>query len=94
MDAVSRLRDDNMLWDCLIGLVQSNPFSRTKPFHNKSLSLALPEHTDNLIVLSKVAIVMIDGLYAEDIALKKCAAILMCLEPKENHMYDMFTNMK
>jgi DNA polymerase V len=55
MDAVSRLRDDNLLCGCLIGFVQSNPFDSSKPFYNKSLSLALPEPTDNLLVLSKLA---------------------------------------
>ena len=94
MDAVSRLRDDNLLCGCLIGFVQSNPFDSSKPFYNKSLSLALPEPTDNLLVLSKLATTMIDGLYAKDIAFKKCGVILTCLEPKENHVYDMFTDMK
>ena len=82
MDAVSRLRDDNLLCGCLIGFVQSNPFDSSKPFYNKSLSLALPEPTDNLLVLSKLATTMIDGLYAKDIAFKKCGVILTCLEPK------------
>ncbi len=94
MNAVNRLRDDNLLCGCLIGFVQSNLFDSSKPFYNKSLSLALPEPTDNLLVLSKLATAMIDGLYAKDIAFKKCGVILTCLEPKENHVYDMFTDMQ
>jgi len=43
MDAISRLRDDNLLCGCLIGFVQSNPFDSSKPFYNKSLSLALSD---------------------------------------------------
>lgn len=42
MDAVGRLRDDKLLCGCLIGFVQSNPFDSSKPYYNKSLSLALP----------------------------------------------------
>lgn len=94
MDAVSRLREDQLLCGCLIGFVQSNPFDSSKPFYNKSLSLALPESTDNLMVISKLATAMIGGLYAKDIAFKKCGVILTCLEPKANHIYDMFTDMK
>lgn len=94
MDAVNRLREDQLLCGCLIGFVQSNPFDSSKPFYNKSLSLALPETTDNLLVLSKLATAMIDGLYAKDIAFKKCGVILTCLEPKASHIYDMFTDMK
>ncbi|MCO8068821.1 MULTISPECIES: Y-family DNA polymerase [Acinetobacter] len=94
MDAVKRLREDQLLCGCLIGFVQSNPFDSSKPFYNKSLSLALPEPTDNLLVLSKFTTAMIDGLYAKDIAFKKCGVILTCLEPKGSHMYDMFADRK
>lgn len=94
MDAVNRLREDQLLCGCLIGFVQSNPFDISKPFYNKSLSLALPEATDNLLVLSKLATAMVDGLYVKDIAFKKCGVILTCLEPKASHVYDMFTDMK
>ena len=94
MDAVKRLREDQLLCGCLIGFVQSNPFDTSKPFYNKSLSLALPEPTDNLLVLSKLATAMVDGLYTKDIGFKKCGVILTCLEPKANHIYDMFTDMK
>lgn len=93
MDAVDRLRDDKLLCGCLIGFVQSNPFDNSKPFYNKSLSLALPEPTDNLLTLSKLATAMIDQLYAQDIAFKKCGVILTCLEPKSSHVYDIFTDM-
>lgn len=94
MDAVSRLRKDQLLCGCLISFVQSNPFDNSKPFYNKSLSLALTKPTDNLIILSKIATAMIDGLYAKDIAFKKCGVILTCLEPKGSHMYDMFVDTK
>jgi len=94
MDAVNRLREDKLLCGCIISFVQSNPFDSSKPFYNKSLSLALPEPTDNLLVLSKLATTMIDGLYVKDIAFKKCGVILTCLESKANHVYDMFTDRK
>lgn len=94
MDSVSRLREDDLLCGCLIGFVQSNPFDTSKPFYNKSLSLALPEPTDNLMAISKLATAMIDGLYAKNIAFKKCGVILTCLEPKADHAYDMFADMK
>ena len=93
-DAVQRLRDEGLLCGCLIGFVQSNPFDSSKPFYNKSLSLPLPEPIDNLLVLSKFATAMIDGLYAKDIAFKKCGVILTCLEPKGEHTFDIFTDMK
>src|SRR5690606_31952918 len=57
------------------------------------LSFALPEPSDNSLLLSKIATAMIDGLYQKDIAFKKCGVILTCLEPKASHIYDLFTDM-
>lgn len=94
MDAVTRLRDEKLLCGCLIGFIQSNPFDASKPFYNKSLSFVLPEPSDNVLMLSRIATAMIDELYAKDIAFKKCGVILTCLEPKADHIYDMFTDMK
>lgn len=94
MDAVGRLRDDKLLCGCLIGFVQSNPFDTAKPFYNKSLSFALPEPTDNLLILSKIATAMINELYAKDVAFKKCGVILTCLEPKQSHVYGLFTDIR
>ena len=37
---------------------------------------------------------MIESIYKEGVAFKKCGVILTCLEPKENHIYDMFTDME
>lgn len=91
-DAVSRLRTENLLCGCIIGFVQSNPFDSTKPFYNQSLSLALPEPTDNILILTKIATAMIDGLHQKDIAFKKCGVILTCLEPKSKHTLDIFTD--
>lgn len=92
-DAVSRLRNENLLCGCIIGFIQSNPFDSSKPFYNKSLSFALPEPSDSSLLLSKIATAMIDGLHQKDIAFKKGGVILTCLEPKDSHIYDLFTDM-
>lgn len=92
-DAVSRLRNENLLCGCIIGFIQSNPFDSSKPFYNKSLSFALPEPSDSSLLLSKIATAMIDGLHQKDIAFKKVGVILTCLEPKDSHIYDLFTDM-
>ncbi|MEN8427894.1 hypothetical protein ABFO79_14960, partial [Acinetobacter schindleri] len=52
-DAVSRLRSENLLCGCIISFVQSNPFDTSEPFYNKSLSYALPDPSDNSLLLSK-----------------------------------------
>lgn len=92
-DAVRRLRSEKQLCGCIIVFVQSNPFDSSQPFYKKSESFALPDPSDNSLVLSKIATAMIDGLYKEDVAFKKCGVILTCLESKEHHIYDMFTDM-
>ncbi len=92
-DAVSRLRSGQLLCGCIIGFAQSNPFDSSKPFYNKSLSYALAEPTDNVLLLTKIATSMVDGLYQKDVAFKKCGIVLTCLESKDKHCYDMFTDM-
>lgn len=92
-DAVSRLRSGQLLCGCIIGFAQSNPFDSSKPFYNKSLSYALAEPTDNVLLLTKIATSMVHGLYQKDVAFKKCGIVLTCLEPKDKHCYDMFTDM-
>ena len=92
-DAVSRLRSENLLCGCILGFVQSNPFDSSEPFYNKSVSYALPDPSDNSLLLTKIATTMIDQLYQQNIGFKKCGVILTCLEPKATHIYDLFTDM-
>ncbi|WP_455597998.1 DUF4113 domain-containing protein [Acinetobacter pecorum] len=93
MDAIKRLRDEQLLCRCIILFAQSNSLDSAKPFYNKSLSLALLEPTDNLLVLSSLTLAMIEGIYTQDIGFKKCGVILTCLEPNAGHVYDIFTDM-
>lgn len=92
-DAVSRLRSENLLCGCILGFVQSNPFDSSEPFYNKSVSYALPDPSDNSLLLTKIATTMIDQLYQQNIGFKKCGVILTFLEPKATHSYDLFTDM-
>lgn len=57
------------------------------------MSYALPDSSDNSLLLSKIATSMIDQLYQKNIGFKKCGVILTCLEPKATHIYDLFTDM-
>jgi DNA polymerase V len=93
-DAVSRLRGERLLCGYMIGFVQSNPFDTHKPYYSESAALTLPEPTDNVLTLCKIATEIIDDLYQKDIGFKKCGVILTCLEPKAKHTYDLVTDMK
>ena len=57
------------------------------------MSYALPDSSDNSLLLSKIATSMIDQLYQKNIGFKKCGVILTCLEPKATHIYDLFMDM-
>ncbi|WP_111895151.1 Y-family DNA polymerase [Acinetobacter sp. MB5] len=92
-DAVSRLRSEKLLCGCLLGFAQSSPFDPSKPFYNQTRSYTLPEPTDNLLILSKIATNMVNELYAQDVTFKKCGVILTCLEPKHTHTHDIFTDL-
>lgn len=57
------------------------------------MSFALPDPSDNSLLLTKIATTMIDQLFQQNIGFKKCGVILTCLEPKATHSYDLFTEM-
>ncbi|MDP7774952.1 DUF4113 domain-containing protein [Acinetobacter nosocomialis] len=91
-DACKRLRDEGLLCGCMIAFVQSNPFDPNLPFYNKSITGSFPEPTDCAIDFVKAATRMVEEIYKEGIKYKKCGVILISLEPKTGHTYDLLTN--
>ncbi len=92
-DAFKRMRDDHLLCGCMLVFAQSSPFDQSNGFYNKSVSFAFPEPTDDLLLMTSCATQMITKLYKEGILFKKCGVMLMGLEPKSKHTYDLLTDM-
>lgn len=91
-DACKRLRDEGLLCGCMIAFVQSNPFDPNVPFYNKSITGSFSEPTDCAIDFVKAATRMVEEIYKAGIKYKKCGVILISLEPKTGHTYDLLTD--
>lgn len=93
-DACKRLRADESLCGCIIVFAQSNPFDKSRPYYNKSVSYTFPQPTDCVTDLVHAATIMITHAFHPGILFKKCGIVLTCLEPKSSHIYDLLTDMK
>lgn len=91
-NAVKRLREDNSLCGCVIAFAQSNPFDKSRPFYNKSVSIGFPEPTDSAAVMNRAVMKCMNELFLEGIEFKKCGVILTAIEPKSTHIYDLLSD--
>lgn len=91
-NAVKRLREDNSLCGCVIAFAQSNPFDKSRPFYNKSVSIGFPEPTDSAAVMNRAVMKHVNELFLEGIEFKKCGVILTAIEPKSTYIYDLLSD--
>lgn len=91
-NAVKRLREDQSLCGCVIAFAQSNPFDKSRPFYNKSVSIGFPEPTDSAAVMNRAVMKCMNELFLEGIEFKKCGVILTAIEPKSTHIYDLLSD--
>lgn len=91
-DAVSRLREQQLLCGHLVVFAQSSPFKQDQDYYHPSLSYALPEPTDNVLHICKLAMTLLEQLYKPNIAFKKCGVHLLDLTPKHSHCGDLFSD--
>lgn len=91
-DAVSRLREQQLLCGHLIVFAQSSPFKQTQGYYHPSLAYTLPEPTDNILILCKLAMTLLEQLYRPDIEFKKCGVHLLDLTPRHGHCVDLFAD--
>lgn len=91
-DAVSRLRKQQLYCGHMIVFAQSDPYESKQSMYHPSLSYALPEATDNLLMLSKLAMQLLEQLYRPDVAFKKCGICLTDLVPRQTVTLDLFSD--
>lgn len=94
IEAIKKLRKDQLLCGTVTVFLQSNPFDTTMPYYNQSLSHDFNEATDDFLTMSKVVNSLIERLYQKNILFKKCGVILNSLEPQKSHIFDLFTDVK
>jgi len=92
LDAVTRLRSQQLYCGHLIVFAQSDPYDTKQSAYYPSLSYALPEATDNLLLLSKLAMQLLEKLYRPDVSFKKCGVCLTDLLPPQAATFDLFSD--
>ncbi len=91
-NAVKRLREDKSLCGCMIAFAQSNPFDKSRPFYNKSITIGFAEPTDCAAVMNRAVMKRMNELFQEGIEFKKCGIILTAIEPKSTYIYDLLSD--
>lgn len=90
--AVKKLRNEKSLCGCVIAFAQSNRFDSSRPFFNKSVTIAFPEPTDSAIEMNRAVMKIMKTLYKEGIEFKKCGVILTGIEPKASYIHDLLSD--
>ncbi len=93
-NAIKRLRKQELLCGEITGFVQSNPFSKSEKFYSKAIVYKFPEPTDNILEMVHIVTAMMSQAYLPVINFKKCGVILSDLKPKNQHIYDLLTDMR
>ena len=91
-DAVKRLREEGLLCGSVVAFVQSNPFDPERPYYAKSLSYDLPEPSDHILELVRVALNLLEAIYLAGVKYKKCGVTLHDLIPKTAYVPDLLTD--
>lgn len=92
-NALSRLHSEKALCGTIIVFLQSNPFDRSKPYFNKSMTFSFPEPTDSILEVVKMATVLIEDMYKPDIEFKKCGIMLCDLIAEKHRTNDLLTDL-
>lgn len=91
LEAVKKLRKDQLYCLSISVFLQSNRFDQTTPYYNQSLTKELTDATDDYLVIAKIATQLIEGLYKDNIAFKKCGVSLNQLSPFKACTADLFS---
>lgn len=91
-DAQKRLFRNGQVCGVITAFASSNPFDNNAPYYKKALSCGVDQPTDNPKMLIGIATKLIEKLYVEGVAFKKCGVILTGLEPKSSFNHDLFAD--
>ena len=71
--------------------LQSNRFDQTTPYYNQSLTEELVDATDDYLLIAKITTQLIERLYKDNIAFKKCGVSLNQLSSLKTCTDDLFS---
>ena len=80
--AAEKLRAQDSLAGGVMVFVQTNPFKPQSPQYSRSMTLPLPQATDDSCELVGLGLAMLDALYRPGLDYKKVGVMLLDLRPK------------
>jgi DNA polymerase V len=88
--AAEKLRDQGSLARGLQVFVQTNVFKPDQPQYAKSLTVKLPQATDDTLTLARFAVAALRQIYREGFQYKKAGIMLFDLGPAETRQQGLF----
>lgn len=89
--AVSRLRDDISLCKMIGVYIQTGRFDKNEKY-SPYIVMQLPEHTDDVLEITRIAMKGISQIYIQGFKYKKAGIVLMEIIPKAKFSPDLFTD--
>lgn len=89
--AVDRMRHDESLCKMIGVFIQTGRFSQTEKY-SPYIIVQMPEHTDDLLEITRAAMKGIDQIYKSGFKYKKAGIVLLELIPKSKFVPDLFTD--
>jgi len=89
--AVSKLRKDGSVCAVMTVFIRTNPFRSQDPQYYKSVSFRFPVATDDLLVMSKVAVRSLKQIFKTGYKYKKAGVIFSELQPTSSVTLDLFS---
>jgi DNA polymerase V len=92
--AAEKLRAQNSTTGALTVFIQTNPFKQYEPQHHQSVTISLPDPSDNTLTLTNAALAGLKQIYKPNFRYKKAGVILNLISDKPTMQQSLFEDIK
>ena len=92
--AAEKLRAQNSTTGALIVFIQTNPFKQYEPQHHQSITIPLPDPSDNTLTLTNAALAGLQQIYKPNFRYKKAGVILNLISDKPTAQQSLFEDIE
>ena len=89
-----KLRTQDSVTGALIVFIQTNPFKQYEPQHHQSITIPLPDPSDNTLTLTNAALNGLKQIYRSGFRYKKAGVILNLLSDKPTVQQSLFEDIE
>ena len=92
--AAEKLRAQNSTTGTLTVFIQTNPFKQYEPQHHQSITIPLPDASDNTLTLTNAALAGLKQIYKPNFRYKKAGVILNLISDKPTVQQSLFEDIE